>query len=530
MSTQKAVFKDATATGDLARTPFSHIFVYIWSRNISGTLDLRHSKNRYLTYFIKGMPSLSNIGSQKVSLTQYLVKRGTITQTELDRIRIRATKEKINEVQALIKLEIITPQIILEAQQDLLTMRLAPLFGLGTAQFGFFEDKNLLISDGNRHLHPVHPLKVLMHGVRTHGAAAQIDPYISGLDNKTIVFEKIENIEHLVLTPREKDFCRRLVGNPVQNQELCIGDRHKSLNLRRLLYVLLITKTVRVISPGESPQDAPKYVSVPPVSRVDERILAPEIRKKRQYLLRFAQNLMDQNYFEMLNVDSQSDPAEIHQAYFAMLKRFHPQIAKNENFTDLKSTLEYISMNLTEAHTVLSDPDARQGYLMSIASHTRMSQPHNIFGAQAIISAESAFQNAKAHFKKGEYDHALNFLDRALLERPGDPEYIALDVWIRSLKRNSDADFNDLIEKLLRAHEKAPHSFAINLYLGRLYRRINRSEDATIYLQRACDINPSDVEVARELKMLMQSTVYTQDRDSGSHSGLLDVLFGRRKY
>jgi len=523
------LFPDATATGDFARTPFAHVLVYVWTRNISGSLEVRQGNRNHLIYFMQGKPAASSTGDTKAGLGDILVRRGTINAMELEQARKLGAREKIHEVQALMKAGLVSPQMIVEAQKEFLIQQLIPLFGVDSAPFGFFEGRDLFVSRSERHLDPVHTLRVLMEGIRVHGTPERIDPHVAGLDGKTVVFQNVENVEHFGFTKREKEFCRRLVGYAIASKELGIGTPIRNLDLRRVLYLLLITKTIRIVGPNETVSAIDRLQSIPPNPRVQERNLPPQVLQRRQEVLKMAEQMMGQNYFEMLKVDPESDAAAIKQAYFAALKKFHPQLAQDPNFSDCQAVLEYITANLTEAHSVLSDDDARQGYLLTLASRGGTSKSFDFSGAKAIVTAELAYQKAKEHFEKGEFDQALGFLDQALVEKPGDPECVALDSWIRSLKRDPAASVDDLIDRLHIAHQKAPQSFQVNFYLGRLYRRVGRMQDAQIYLQRACEIDPTNMEAAREMKILMQSPGFSHDRDSSTHSGLLDVLFGRRK-
>jgi len=523
------LFPDATATGDLGRTPFAHVLVYIWSRKISGTLDVRNGKRSHLVYFSEGKAGGCSTGESRMTLGEFMIKRGKITQVELDQARKLMKKDGTGEIEALKKLGLLNTQLTMESQQELLISELMPIFNLDSGPYGFFEGRNMVLSEGGEHLVPVHSLRVLMEGVRHYGTAQRIDPHISGLDGKAIVFQNLENLEHFNLRKREKQFIRKLVGTPISTRQLGLGDPAGNLDLRRVLYVLLITKAVRIASPEENILESPQYNTVPPAIQVEEDKLDPKILKWRDHVQKFADKLINRNYFEMLGVDTDSDAAAVRQAYFSMIKNFHPQLADRTGLVDLKPTLEYITMNLNEAQSVLSDPDAHEGYLMTLASRGRTSEPQDVAGARAIVSAEAAFQRAKEHYGREEYDKALKEIDTALVERPGEPEYMALDTWIRALKRAPEASVEDLIEVLHRAHSKSPQNFSVNLFLGRLYRRSNRIDDAQIYLNRACEIDPESREAARDLEMLEKEAGYDRGRDSSMHSGLLDVIFGRRK-
>ena len=71
---------------------------------------------------------------------------------------------------------------------------------------------------------------------------------------------------------------------------------------------------------------------------------------------------MEQNYYEILEVNKNASPEIIEKAYKTLVKKYHPDLQKNEN----KNKYEEKIKKINEAYDILSDPEKRKKYDLNL--------------------------------------------------------------------------------------------------------------------------------------------------------------------
>src|SRR5690606_16233182 len=79
-------------------------------------------------------------------------------------------------------------------------------------------------------------------------------------------------------------------------------------------------------------------------------------------ILELSARLSDLDHFQVLGVPMSADRAQIKRAYFSMIGTFHPDTYFGKQLGSFTKRMERIFQRLTEAHDVLSNPQARQEY------------------------------------------------------------------------------------------------------------------------------------------------------------------------
>lgn len=101
------------------------------------------------------------------------------------------------------------------------------------------------------------------------------------------------------------------------------------------------------------------------------------------------------NYYQILEVSKNATQEEIRESYKTLIKKYHPDIYKGD-----KKTAEKITSSLNEAYDVLSAPEKRAEYDLSIFPPE---EPKNIYYVVKEVKPEPESFNQK--FKKKVYNY-----------------------------------------------------------------------------------------------------------------------------
>jgi cytochrome c-type biogenesis protein CcmH/NrfG len=126
--------------------------------------------------------------------------------------------------------------------------------------------------------------------------------------------------------------------------------------------------------------------------------------------------------------------------------------------------------------------------------------------------------------RRNQLDKALELIDKARLLNSEEGEYIAVWAKIQILQRAADAPLDDLLKLLRHAEELSPKSERVNLYLAQAMLRSERPGEAKARFERVMDLNPRNVEAARELRLMEMRR--GKDKDKDEKKGFIKKLFG----
>jgi curved DNA-binding protein CbpA len=150
--------------------------------------------------------------------------------------------------------------------------------------------------------------------------------------------------------------------------------------------------------------------------------LAAEHAARWREIVAYAEKIDGQTFFEMLGVPQTVSPDEARTAYFALVKKWHPDRLVPE-LLPLKPTAERIFRHLTEAHETLVDVDKRGPYLKAVQGGG--GTPKAERELQAVLEAAMQFQKIDVLVRKRDFGTALRLLDEILLLAPDEADYHA---------------------------------------------------------------------------------------------------------
>ena len=218
---------------------------------------------------------------------------------------------------------------------------------------------------------------------------------------------------------------------------------------------------------------------------------------RREAVLRRAEGIDRENYFSMLGVTREASDAEIQAAYYALAKAWHPDRLPAE-LARVRDLASRVFARMSEAFETLSDPVKRKRYVdvMKGGGGT----PEEANKIQEILDAASDFQRGEILWKKND-PAAEQYILGAYKADPEQADYAALYAMLQLSKRQADAPVDDLIrlcDRAIDSHERCERAYSCRALLRK---RIGRLDAAMSDFRAAYEINPKNLDAAREVRL-----------------------------
>ncbi len=512
----------AVITGNLARTPFAHLVLYIREHGLTGTLAV--------------WPA--GTSDDPVTLGD--------SRDLADRLFFSNGASRAGR--------------IIEASSTL-ERSLLPLFQRQNGPFIFYPDANYVGAGELVQASTISDLALVAAASRGPVREDLIDGVVGRLIGSSLRLRSGADPRALELLPREQMVVDVLLAGPASTMQLIEQSGLEPRAARKLLYLLTITKMVEVFDParagasraprtGESsgtqfpavaapantdgraratnapglpkttpapipaapPQSLPPSAAALPGAPVTARIIAPltapppappdaltpEHRAQWDELAARINRFDAQTYYEMLDLAPQAPIDAVREAYFALTKQVHPDRLPAPLLPLLPGAQRLFTV-LTEAHETLTEDARRKQYeeMMKDGGGTPAAQRK----LEQTIEATVEFQKAEV-LRKSDLALAERHARTALLLDPEQADYHALLAWILFERHpGEDAPLKEmlaLVDHALKLHDK--HDRA-NLYRGSILRRLGREADAVKAFRRAVELNPKNVDAQREVRL-----------------------------
>jgi tetratricopeptide (TPR) repeat protein len=312
---------------------------------------------------------------------------------------------------------------------------------------------------------------------------------------------------------------------------------------RLLAYLLLVTKQVEVLSsatsmrpmttpgpsipsvsgrPTPSPMASPSMppgglapTPVPPSPRaaVSKSLIPPgssrskpppgmplELAERWRGIIDRARTIDRADYFNMLELARDSTPEEAQESFYGLAKKWHPDRLPND-LAPVKEACARVFSRMSEAHATLTDPEKRVRYMRLLADGS--GSPEMQETVARVVEAATDFQKAEVCFKRNDLVQAEELCRKAVKLDATQPDYQALLAWLVALKRENQTPEKvvECIQMLDRAIQLSDRCEKAYLYRGMLYKRVNRNESAMRDFRRVVELNPNNIDAAREVRL-----------------------------
>ena len=115
---------------------------------------------------------------------------------------------------------------------------------------------------------------------------------------------------------------------------------------------------------------------------------------------------MEENYYDILEINKNASPEIIEKAYKTLVKKYHPDLQKN----DLKIKYEEKIKKINEAYEVLSDPEKRKNYDLNLKNiEISADDYNNLYNENINLKNEINYlKNNLDNYKKNYNNNSIN--------------------------------------------------------------------------------------------------------------------------
>jgi curved DNA-binding protein CbpA len=252
-------------------------------------------------------------------------------------------------------------------------------------------------------------------------------------------------------------------------------------------------------SVAPSPKPAAKRMSKAPPKDPPPELSAP-LKQRWKEILERAQYIDREDYFVMLDIAKDAPTTEIQKAFFDAAKVWHPDKLPPE-LREVRDACARVFARMSEAHATLSDAEKRQRYMeiMKDGGGTPEAQET----VAQVLEAAGVFQKGEFFFKRGDYPQAEALCRQAHEMDPTQADYLALLAWIEALKPENQEEARTTasiakINAAIKLNAKCERAF---FYRGMLHKRLNSEIPAVRDFRRAAELNPHNIDAAREVRI-----------------------------
>jgi tetratricopeptide (TPR) repeat protein len=253
---------------------------------------------------------------------------------------------------------------------------------------------------------------------------------------------------------------------------------------------------------------------------------------RRQEILEAHEGLKLKNHFEVLGITTQSNEAQVKEAYFRLAKRFHPDAHHDPALADLKDYLESVFIRLGEAYEVLRNPKTRAPYEAELKSRMPRGVPLVSTGGSSepppadpnleLRAAEEGVRRAEKLYEEQKYWDAIQLAEPAFPKLKGKLRVRGQLVLAKALLKNPNW-VRRAEEVLLQVVQEAPGVAEAYWQLALLYKAGGLRARTVSMLRKVVELNPEHQEAASELAALAPEPPAAQNEGGG----LLKKLFGK---
>lgn len=230
---------------------------------------------------------------------------------------------------------------------------------------------------------------------------------------------------------------------------------------------------------------------------------------KRAEIRDRAMKLLTADHFAALGVSRTATTDEVTRAFTQAAKTWHPDRVP-ASMQDLAPVFSQVFARLDDARRTLTDASARLEYAAKLA-RPRESSPQ-------LAPADAAMERKKAEvlFKKNDLAGAEQHLRRAVQLAPASSEYQAMLVWVLASKPDcTRARVAELVADLSRIIARDDTCANAYFFRGQLRKRIDQAKEAASDFARAAELDPKNVDAAREVRLTEMRAKPKEEEPSG---------------
>jgi tetratricopeptide (TPR) repeat protein len=523
-----------SATGVLARTPLAHLYVYLSERRLTGTLVLRPADGPEASLYIRDGHALRiHTTEQAHYLGRVLTDLGYINEHQLRISLDRLKAEKKQHGQILIESAFISASQLADGLRQQANRKLRAIFRYAPATtYAYYADVDHVGAASTDSPIAIDLLPVTWRAINEYPSWDTVHATLQRVASGKVQLARNADLPRCEFLHDEAAAALALKSARSVDELADLGLLDPR-TCQLLVYFLLITKQVEVLGAVMTDEDPTsqrfaRHSSIPSGPTSSSETLAPPSgsrpstpasgvssgtmpiatpssstvtgtpAERRVEVERVASSLDGLDWFELLGVERTVTSAEASKAFMALAKRWHPDRLPAE-LADLKGVCATIFARLNEAHAVLSNDEKRAAYL---AAGPRASSTSVDAAVASSLTAAAAFQKAEFFLSRGDVGEAERFAQQALELDRNAPEIQSIVAWIEGSRNGAPTRVvEDAVVRLTRALETSDSLEKAFFWRGMLLKKLGRSAEAVSDFKRAVDLNPHNIDAAREVRL-----------------------------
>jgi CheY-like chemotaxis protein len=510
------------SSGRLAERSIEHLFLDAYGTGFTGKLVVKRDDLERRIYFSNGFPVSADSTSIAESLGRTLLTMGLITQKLLDEASQRMVEEKLQFGQMLIKMQALTKEQLFDALRKHSYRVLVNTFSWRDGLYEFLPLKEL----------PAYILALefnfILLMLRAHKGLFTSDFLKSLFETKKDMYCELSERAFQILPLFNLDegslhFFRTLPGNETLASVL---RPIPALNHEAVFRVFYLLDTLGLLEwklePGTN-----RYKDTPHADFTEtfesEKAASEDVAKALQaeYM-----DLLNKDYFEILEVTPESSHADIEESYRATRYRLHPDRFGKTLSGQTKRILDDMLARIDRAYQTLIDPEGQRSYVATI----RRLKEDSIADSKKFLDAQQFFREGLRYLGQHQFEKAKILFDNAHKKWDRGIEYRLYSLFTEfkiASARNSDE-----AEKALQAlkSEAALHRTMDTSYLllGHAYLNLGKNDLAKEAYQIALKNNDKNDEAANALAKLgdaQHKKIKLSKAVARSKTGLKNVFY-----
>jgi DnaJ-like protein/tetratricopeptide repeat protein len=530
MGDPKTARPAATASGTLARTPFLHLLVYSLDKKLTGSIELLSpDKRSVVVVFDAGQPAKVRTSEPIAYLGRVLRDLGHLTEDQLTRSLTELAKSKALRPtmhgELLVGQGVIDEAKLQEGLREQLARKLRHAGALvADTVYAYYPDFDALRGWGGDGV-GIDPIPLLWSMLVEHPPWDHVTSALDRVATCPLRLKPNADLTRLHLGPEELQAATTLRARAAPVPEFAGLAGLNDHAARLLAYLLLVTKQVDALAPAPaaSVAPAPRDPSRPPPTQrsitpaaptatpsgrpsAPFRLSAPppslhqELAERWREITERAKTIDRTDYFMMLDVARDATSDEVEAAFFALVKRWHPDRLPPE-LAPVRDVCSRVFARMSEAHATLTDSQRRANYMRLLADGS--GSPEMQATVAKVIEAATAFQKADVCFRRNDFVQAETFCRKAVDDDPTQPDYLAMLAWLISLKPENQAPAKavESIKMLERAISMSDRCERAYYWRGMLFKKLGKNEAAYKDFRHAAELNPRNIDAAREVRL-----------------------------
>ncbi len=449
--------------GELSEQPFFQVFAQLARSRASGLLVVRREKVKKIVGFQDGRPVAVKSNLLADCLGRVMVRAGMLTEDQCASSVERAKATGRRQGEALLELGYANERLIEEALELQVDQKLLDLFGWESGELHFLPnatDEQSVTAVGRSAVRVLHEglsrffderhLAALLGDIEA--LAARLLP--GGAEAGTT----LENATELLPMVAALDGRRPL-------SELVEARVVEAPQALALVLALKLVGLCELVPPSAPPKRASM-----PLERFElEDPTSPDSARRLQERI---EELGAVTYYERLGVTRRASMEEIHQAYLAQARDYHPDKHFQTAPAELKRLAERLFDLYIEAQSVLESPEERVAY-------DEATPETGAERAERILRADEAYRAGRALVTEAKFAEARERFREAFEGYPEEPDFLA---WLALALFQANAQSLEAADRsltmLAEARRRHPRLEEAALFAAHIHRAVGRAKEA----------------------------------------------------